>query len=564
MAIIQYKNNQAKVYQIDDADEIHRGGEGRIMLLKGINDKVAKLYHQGIPAITENKFKFLSTLDKQLFVIPEELLYLNNKVCGFLMSYVGKDLFPISAIFSRNFCIRNNISEDLKIKICEKLIESVIYAHKSKIVIGDFNQYNVLVNNKAEIKLIDTDSYQSPEQKHSGILLEDIRDYLYGGAVCETSDFFALSVLLFYTFTHTHPFKGIHKTYKKLSDRMIHKLPVFLKTPDIVVPKVYNPISDKKLLLQFEELYVQGRRFLISLTGTGQISPQVQPVKTTKIAKKDLIISPILENSDISDIYFLSDKGYIETKENFIIFDTKNKSYITNLFTLSKNIYKQVYISNSNILVRKDNKLFHYVSETQIVELTNIKIGETCIVSIYDDIMLIIDEDVMFTVYMNDITNNSIRNKRTEVLGKSFSFHTGLFQNIGGVGRIFYNSGKDLTNVKIEKKIKEIKQTGNTGIIKYTENNVLKTSYFKINGMKTEISDKDIEELYDFAFMPVGNGEGMIFEPSEEEIKVIRTNDFQVVTSLECEFVSGLSKLQYCKSGIILWEGRNVYLLNKN
>ncbi len=564
MAIITYTSNKGNKYTIKDADEIHRGGEGRIMLLTGKPDFVAKLYHSGINTISEQQYNFLTKLDRTLFVVPEELLSDGKgKIAGFTMKYVGKDYFPLSSIFSKNFCTRNNISEALKIQISQKLITSVEYAHRSNIIIGDLNQYNVLVNNKGDVKLIDTDSYESPQHKHSGMLLDDIRDYLYGGKVCKNSDFFALSVLLFYNFTHTHPFKGIHKTYKKMSDRMIQKLPIFLKTPDIKVPKIYKEISDKKLMFRFEELYLQGKRFLMSLSGVAQISGIKKAVPITKITKKDLIITTIVENLNIIDIKFTLEKGLIETSENFIIFDTQNKGYVSKLFTVSKKDYDKIYISSNNILFQKNTDLFYYVSETQIVKLTNITVPETSFISVFEDILLIIDDNVMFSVYMNDIKNNFIRNKRTEVLGKSFTHFTGLTQNTGGIRRIFYNSGKDITNIKLDKSIKEIRQSENVGIVQYLENNSIKNRYFKISGMKSQISDTDLERVYDFAYMPSTKEDGFIFEPADDSIKIVRTQDFKLISTMECELITELSKLQYCKSGIVAWEGNSVYLLNK-
>ena len=105
------KNNKRDAfYYIKDSDEIHRGGEGRIMLLTGKPDFVAKLYHSGINTISEQQYNFLTKLDRTLFVVPEELLSDGKgKIAGFTMKYVGKDYFPLSSIFSKNFCTRNNI-----------------------------------------------------------------------------------------------------------------------------------------------------------------------------------------------------------------------------------------------------------------------------------------------------------------------------------------------------------------------------------------------------------------------------------------------------------------------
>ena len=242
-----YFSNKGKKYIIKDSDEIHRGGEGKIMTIGSSDDIVAKIYHDNIQPISEEQFNFLSKIKNKIFVVPTELLKSEKgKIVGFIMEYISRDFFPISSILNKNFCRQNKINETFKRKTAQKLIDAVDYAHKNKIVAGDFNQYNILINKKGDIRLIDTDSYQTPAHKHSGILLDDIRDFLYGGTVSKNSDFFALSVMLFYSFTYTHPFKGIHKKYKKISDRMVQKIPIFRKDPNLKIPKVYQAVADRK------------------------------------------------------------------------------------------------------------------------------------------------------------------------------------------------------------------------------------------------------------------------------------------------------------------------------
>ncbi len=202
------KTSGGKSFFIDDKNEIQRGGEGRILLLPAEKDKVVKIYHPGIKPISEARYKQLQKLDKELFLKPLDLIYLKSEIIGFVMEYAGANYFPISSLFNRSFCLRNAITDKYKSKIADKLIDAVKHAHFNGFVIGDLNQYNVLVDLSGNLKLIDIDSYETPGHKHTGVLLDDIRDYYYQGIVSMNSDYFALSVLLFYLFTYTHPFKG--------------------------------------------------------------------------------------------------------------------------------------------------------------------------------------------------------------------------------------------------------------------------------------------------------------------------------------------------------------------
>ena len=111
MAKFTLHTNNGISYQFDDNDEIHRGGEGRILSIKTDKNLVAKIYHAGIKPITFDKFTFLSQLDADLFVVPYQLLLDSaNTIVGFTMQYLGKEYIPFATIFSKNFCARNSIS----------------------------------------------------------------------------------------------------------------------------------------------------------------------------------------------------------------------------------------------------------------------------------------------------------------------------------------------------------------------------------------------------------------------------------------------------------------------
>lgn len=571
MAEITAYTQKGKAYKISASDEIHRGGEGRIMAIKTNPDIVAKLYHDGIFPITKEQFDFLSKLNskeaEELFVRPLDLLFNKKKqIIGFTMKYLGQDYFPISAIFSKNFCLQNDINQYSKIKFAEKIIRAICYAHQNKLVIGDLNQYNILITKQGDLKLIDVDSYQTPFHPHSGYLLEEIRDYLYGGKISKQSDFFAFSILFFYSLTFAHPFKGIHKKYKKLSERMLHRIPIFVKDTDLKPPKCYTPINSDLLQNQFEKFYIEGERFLISLKDAkiDKFLKIKKPIPIAAIVEKDLIIKLIIENQKVKNIFFLKEKGFVETSENYQIFNSKNKGYLTSLFTIDKKDWEKIYISDKNIFVRKKDKLFHYKNNTEIIEITNFKFSENSITYQLENILIVINEDVMTWLYLDDVLNHSVRNKRTEVFSRGFTYHKGLFQNAGGILRIFYNQGKDIATVKIDKhSIKEIYQQKNIGIIQYIENKQIKNQYFKISGLNIEFSQQENGKVYDFAYMPTSKEDGFIFEPEDGKINLRKTQDFQIISELNCELITSETKLQYSESGIIAWENENIYLINK-
>jgi serine/threonine protein kinase len=563
MAAIILYTESGKTYKTDDSMEIHRGGEGRIMALSSFPDLVAKLYHTGKTPISPAQMDFLMHLDSSVFVAPQEIVK-NKKgdILGFTMMYLGREYFPLSNLFSKNYCILNSIDDDFKKKIAEQLIKAVEIAHKNQVLLGDLNQYNVLINFAGDLKMIDTDSYGTPAQSHSEILLDDIRDYLYGGHVSEQSDFFALAVLIFYKFTFSHPFKGIHKKLSTLAERMIHKIPVFIDDPNLIQPKVYSPISDTNMQNQFHRIFAQGERFMFSVSGANFFTQLKKPSDIKKIEAENIEIVSILPGTEFINMMFSQNTACLETQDNFLIFDASQRGSLNRKTTISKLKFSNVYLTADKIYLRKENKLFLYQSDNNITEIINFIFPEGSFTQIYENILCIIATNTMYTVYLDEIFNNSIKVKRTEVFDRSFSVHSGVFQNIGGIYRYFYNTGKDLAIVKTDFKLKKIVQIGFVGMMQYIDSNIVKNNYFRIQGLDIQLGNEIMENIPDFAYMASGKGNGYIAEPDDNKILIRRIDDFQIVSQLECPIATRSSKLSYSKAGISVLENMSIYLIN--
>lgn len=564
MAILKLKTKSGKIFQLNESDEIHRGGEGRIIAIKGNTKKVAKIYHSGIKPICESKFDYLKQLDKNIFISPDELLYDDkNLVVGFIMDYLDQSFVPLASVFNKNYCRKNNIDDNFKTKIINKLIEALKTAHAQKILIGDFNQYNILINLSGELKLIDTDSFETQGCKHTNTLLEDIRDYLYGGTVNENSDFFALSVLVFYMLSHTHPFKGIHKKYKSLSERMIQKIPVFKKDPDLVVPKCYTPLQDKNLIAQFESFYIGGNRFLISLAAIkGKITKTTKP-KIKIIDQKDVYISTLLENLNIRNVKCSFKHGIVETDTNLMYYSFDKKGTVNIIDNFSKTDYQQAFLGEKNLLLKKNRNLYLYQYNKKNIEIGNFEFNKDVLISQFENILVLIDNNLMTYLYLDDIMNDSIKVKKDQVFSQGFRLINGLIQNTGGVERIFYHTGKDLANVKTGIISKDIVQKKNIGIIQYLEKGKVVNKYYKINNLDFELTNIKLSDLLSFAYIKQDRKHGFVFEPSDNIINIRRIEDFNIISELKCDYISSDSQLYYTQSGIVALEENSLYLINK-
>jgi len=566
MAFINVVNQSGAKYKINDSKEIARGGEGVIYELS--NTTVAKIYHDGIDPLNQTKFDFLKKLDKNLFIAPQELLFDSKSIVkGFTMEYLDNSFYPLSNLFTKSFCASHNIDKKVKLKLIDNLIKAVDYAHKMKVIVGDLNCFNIMANNLGDIKLIDTDSYQVPGFYHSGRLLDDIRDYFYQGRVDENSDYYALSILSFNMLSFTHPFKGIHKKYLKLSDRIIHKIPVFVNDPDLVVPKCYESINDPNLMGQFKRFYLNGERFLMSLSDINAnlvVLAVNQPSLIKKYEQDDLIITSISGDIVVKNIFCTDTKLVIETVTDYMIYDTKNKGYVSLVDTISKKDFDQVFVGNKNVIFRKDKNLFAYNGKGNTTQITSFVFPDKYIQRQYEDVLVVIDYDNMHKIFIDDIFSSIIKMTNVSVFGKGFQSYKSLMYNSGGKQNIFYNeSGKEISIVNLPVKIQDLYQRKNVGIIQYVEKKEIKYKFFKIKDLKMNVSQNEIDNWSDFAFRTDKEGEGFIFMPQDDKISVIRSQDFAEISSIKCSLVSSQSTLRSTNSGLVLFEDGKAWLLNK-
>jgi len=558
--VVFYQNN--KKLEISNSDEIQRGGEGRIMLLRNDPDKVAKLYHPHITPLSELKFNFLTELDESLFVKPLHLLFdKSKKVAGYIMKYLDNSYFPLSQLFSKNFCIKNNISAGYKTTIAEKLLKALLQAHTLNLIVGDFNQYNILINLNADVKLIDTDSYQVPGTQHSGLLLEDIRDYLYSGVISIQSDYFAISVLVFYLFTYLHPFKGIHPNYKSLSERMVHKKPVFCTDTELVLPKCYEPLQNTEIQDQYNKLYLNGDRFLLQIDKPVIAGVAVKTTKT-KMVVDNLTITNQLINTKINQSFFYGNGGYVKTDTNYILYSCPSKGFMQQVGLLSVNECVQVFVTNNGFMFRHFNQLYLYASNNQHLKIDNFEFKANSIVHQMGQVVSELSEDYLTEIFVNKVFNNKVEVKRNQVFSPGIRFLSSYMQNTGGVQRIFYSDSKDLISVKLTITPKDLIQVNNYAIVQHIKSKKVVHEYIKIKGFTAINTGVECNGMLQFACALNNTGEGYLFEPSDGAIKVYETVNFTLNSVLKCDLISENTALYYTLSGIVAVNEMDMNLLN--
>ena len=471
---------------------------------------------------------------------------------------VSDDYFPLFSIFNSNFCKRNNINVNLKYKISQKLIDAVKYIHKQNIIVGDLNPFNILVNDQGSMSFIDVDSYQTPGNIHSGRLLDDIRDYLYHGKISKESDYFSLSVLIFNMLTNLHPYKGIHKDYPSLADRMIYKIPVFINNSRLKIPKCYEPITNAGLQSQFDRIFIEGERFIIDLKPTAQtiIKKKIKVLQKTN----QLAVSELIENGIVKYINSSNTKLCVHLKDKIVIFDVTTKGYHKILGELDSSY--ETYPTDKYLYVSKKNNLYLVKKDFTLKEVLNVSFKKPLSIQRYKNILVVVEKELMYKIYLDSVINNkngvNVKVENRNVYGRSFRKYEGLIQNIGGFSYIYYNNNNTLNHIRMPKIIKDVYQIGDIGVVQYLEDEKIKYNMFKIKGMNVLYDSDTINNM-----CHIGHKEGSyVVKPEDDSILILRSDDFSEISNFKCDLVSEDSQIFVTNAGIVCNDGENVYLLN--
>jgi len=551
-------DSNGKEYQIDDSKEITRGGEGKI--IKVDNNLVAKVYLPGITPINESRFHFLNSLNKKEFIKPESLLYnKNKKIEGYLMKLLPSNFYPLYSAFAPNFAKKASITDKTIIDMFKKMREIVEYCHSIGIVVGDLNPFNILMNDSGEFYFLDVDSYEVPGFKHSGRLLDDIRDHLYNGEVSKNSDYFAFSVNLFNTLTYIHPFRGIHKKIPSLAERMILKKSVLTPDPDLIIPKCYLPIKDKHLLNQFDRIF-KGERFLISFDQNTQT--YVISYKPTNVTIKHdkLNIVQMLDNETILDMSCSNKVFGVVTNKRVIIYDVSSKGYFRHIYE-QQGISCRIFVTDKHSYIYNINtgEFKHIDNNGKIEDIKNVKLKNSLYLHQYDNILVDIKEDEIYKINLDMYMMGNVQLTTDVAFGYGFTNSYSLVQNISGTSNIFYEKNGTLNHVKFPIQVKDVFQNKNIGVARYIKNSKVEHSLFRINGLNVELSGRPISNVRSLA---VKEG-AFIIIPEDDKLTFLRPLDFTEMYSYECDLVNDYTQVFLTEAGIIIANDDNIHLLNK-
>lgn len=232
------------------------GGEATVYRWNG---KAVKIFHEIDPSwdkqkaalwrrLIELKKKKLKSFPTGLppgVIVPEKLVYDGRKeIIGYVMPLVsGAEAMHMLAVRSyRSGGVGNNET----VELFRHLFRLMCGTHDAQVVIGDFNDLNVLFRGQ-ETFLIDTDSMQFnglpcpvATEKFLDPLLYG-QDLLARPCYSAENDYYAYAVMLFKSLLFIHPYDGVHKDFPNVFRRAEAAISVFNK--DVRYPKSAVPFK---------------------------------------------------------------------------------------------------------------------------------------------------------------------------------------------------------------------------------------------------------------------------------------------------------------------------------
>jgi len=264
-----------KRVRLDPAQAVGKGGEADIF--KIAPDLVVKVYKQpDHPDVAGNKFEMdaaklrLDTHQKKLRRFPQGLPDRvvrpidfatdknGAKILGYTMRFVSGA--EVLLRYSERTYRQNLIDNNSVARIFQDLHKTVDGVHHADVVIGDFNDLNIMVRGE-EAYLIDADSMQFEDflcmvytERFVDPLLCDRKEKrpVLAKPHSKDSDWYAYNVMLFRSLLYCDPYGGVYKPAGKTNvlhtERPLKRITVFHK--DVKYPKPSIPyimLPDKML-----------------------------------------------------------------------------------------------------------------------------------------------------------------------------------------------------------------------------------------------------------------------------------------------------------------------------
>ncbi|TAH32445.1 hypothetical protein EYC58_03015 [Candidatus Saccharibacteria bacterium] len=183
-------------------------------------------------------------------LVPNQLVRARGDIIGFTMPYVtGMEV--LMQYGARAWCEANGVDTNQTVSVFRQLHTTVQSLHRAGLVIGDFNDLNVLTDGTA-LRLVDADSMQfggflcrTFTGRFLDPLLTDGKQLVPVSPHNQASDWYAYFVMLIQSLLYVGPYGGVHRPVAgarlQHDDRVLGRLTVL--HPEVVYPKPARPFA---------------------------------------------------------------------------------------------------------------------------------------------------------------------------------------------------------------------------------------------------------------------------------------------------------------------------------
>jgi len=281
------------VYNLSPSDAIGSGGESDCFLIG--TDKVAKIYKQAnhmdlknFPEEQKQATKRLKIHQEKLpallkianslpsnVVIPLELITneKSSSIIGYTMDFIH-NAERLCSYADKNF--RNQgVPNSQVIQLFKNLHLTLNGVHKANVIIGDFNDLNVMVTDHIDPFIIDIDS-SSFDRFISTLFTHKFVDPILCAPTPDNnsiipikphnaeSDWYAYNVMLMRSLLFTDPYLGIYRptTRNKIPEalRPLHRITVFDSEVKYPGKAIHYGVLPDELLQHFNDTFIKDKR----------------------------------------------------------------------------------------------------------------------------------------------------------------------------------------------------------------------------------------------------------------------------------------------------------------
>jgi H/ACA ribonucleoprotein complex subunit 3 len=256
-----------KTVKLGNKNVIGSGGEATIFKHGGCAVKI----YQTLTPERDGKLRDLVNVTNHLppeVIAPQQLVFEKSgqHVVGFTMRLLSADYTEARKLATKNFRAQSGIMSREVATLFLNAHRTLTSLHQAGVVVGDFNDLNLMFRDQNEMLFIDVDSFQFGQHPCMVGTEAFLAPELYGVDLSgqphfqPEHDWYSFAVMLFKSLLLVHPYGGVHPRLKLLTHRAQQGVSAF--DPDVKYPRIaYRPelLSDD-LAQVFDDWFTRGQR----------------------------------------------------------------------------------------------------------------------------------------------------------------------------------------------------------------------------------------------------------------------------------------------------------------